>query len=232
MTHHGPIENEHPSGDERLPAHRSDPVFAPFSDPQSYLNLLYLLLAFPLGLFYFVALITGLSVSLGLMVIWVGLPLLLGLLLLVHGFAAFERALARGLLGIEIAGPTAEPPSGGLFRRLGALLAAPETWLALVYLFLKFALGIASFTLLVSLFGSSLAMMAAPFFYEQEWVQFGIPGVWEVDSFGKAATVAMLGAILGVASFHLSNGLARAYGHIARGLLGEASETGAAITPH
>ena len=35
------------------------------ANPQSYLNIVYLLLAFPLGTFYFVFLVTGLSLGLG-----------------------------------------------------------------------------------------------------------------------------------------------------------------------
>ena len=221
MTQPTPVGHDNSPSGERPPAHQSDPVFAPFTDPQSYLNLLYLLLAFPLGLFYFVLLTTGLSVGVGLIVIWVGLPLLLAMLFLAQGFVSFERALARALLNIDIAAPAADPrQNGGLFRRLGAFLGSAQTWLSLMYLFLKFVLGTFAFTLLLALFGSSLAMMAAPFVYEQSWYQFEIPGVWAVDSLGKAATVAMLGAILGVASFHLMNGLAWVYGLIAKGMLG------------
>lgn len=226
MTHPGPAGRDHPSDERppavaRPPAVKTDPVFAPFSDPQSYLNLLYLLLTFPLGLFYFVFLITGLSLGLGLAVVFVGLPLLLLLLYVTQGFVSFERALARGLLGVAIAAPpAAPPPSGGLFRRLGAILGRSETWLGLVYLSLKFVLGVFAFGLLVSLFGASLGMMAAPFLYEQRWFQLEIPGLWNVDSLGKAATVAMFGAILGVASFHLMNGLAWVYGQIVKGMLG------------
>ena len=89
---------------ERAPASEKDPIFAPFSDPQSYLNLLYLLLAFPLGIAYFVFVVTGLSLSVGLLIVWVGIPLLLGLLAASIGLASFERLLARQLLGVEIRG--------------------------------------------------------------------------------------------------------------------------------
>ncbi len=36
---------------------------------QSYLNMIYLLLAFPLGVCYFVFLVTGLSLGIGLLII-------------------------------------------------------------------------------------------------------------------------------------------------------------------
>jgi hypothetical protein len=47
---------------------------------QTYLNLLYLLLAFPLGLFYFVLLVTGFSLGFGLLILWVGVIILVGML--------------------------------------------------------------------------------------------------------------------------------------------------------
>ena len=45
-------------------------------DPQSYVNILYLLLSFPLGIAYFVFLVTGISLGFGLLIIWVGVPIL------------------------------------------------------------------------------------------------------------------------------------------------------------
>ena len=43
---------------------------------RTYKNLLYLTLAMPLGLAYFVFLIVGLALGFGLTLIWIGLPLL------------------------------------------------------------------------------------------------------------------------------------------------------------
>ena len=39
------------------------PFFGVIAEPQSYINILYLLLAFPLGIAYFVFLVTGISVA-------------------------------------------------------------------------------------------------------------------------------------------------------------------------
>ena len=51
-------------------------VFNVVKRPQTYVNVFYLLLSFPLGIAYFVFLVTGLSVGFGLVVIWVGVPIL------------------------------------------------------------------------------------------------------------------------------------------------------------
>ena len=48
-------------------------LYGVFVKPQTYLNILYLLLAFPLGIAYFVFLVTGFSLGISLLILWVGL---------------------------------------------------------------------------------------------------------------------------------------------------------------
>jgi hypothetical protein len=42
---------------------------------ETYLNLIYLMLAFPLSIVYFTFLVTGLSVGFGTLIIWIGIPI-------------------------------------------------------------------------------------------------------------------------------------------------------------
>ena len=65
---------------------------------RTYLNFLYLLLAFPLGLTYFIVLVTGLSLGLSLIIIWVGLLILAVLFPLIWFLIAFERTQSIYLL--------------------------------------------------------------------------------------------------------------------------------------
>ncbi len=51
--------------------------FGVVARPRTWLNILFQWLAFPLGLFYFICLVTGLSLGIGLVIIWVGIPILL-----------------------------------------------------------------------------------------------------------------------------------------------------------
>ena len=55
---------------------RRAPFFGVVAEPQSYINILYLFLSFPLGIAYFVFLVTGISLGFGLAIIWVGVPIL------------------------------------------------------------------------------------------------------------------------------------------------------------
>jgi len=64
-------------------------------DSRTYLRILYLLLAFPLALTYFVLIVTGLSVGLGLSVIGVGLAILVLTMLGWLLAARLEREVAR-----------------------------------------------------------------------------------------------------------------------------------------
>ncbi len=62
-------------------------IFGVYFRPQTYLNLLYLLLAFPLGLAYFVFLVTGLSLGFGLIITLAGIPILVLMLVAIWALA-------------------------------------------------------------------------------------------------------------------------------------------------
>lgn len=77
---------------------------APFRE-QTYRNLLYLALAFPLGLAYFVGFVTGTALGVGLFITWVGLPILALTLAATTAVAGFEARLGAtataGLLSVD-----------------------------------------------------------------------------------------------------------------------------------
>src|SRR3954451_15157042 len=135
---------------------------------RTYTNLLYLLLAFPLGLAYFVFLSVGLTTGFGLTIVWIGLPILALVFAGSWGFAAFERQAAILLLGAEIP-PMAPPPSPEArtaLQRAGDFFANPVTWKGMGFLLLKFPLGIVSFVSVVALLPLSSAFLLAPLFWE------------------------------------------------------------------
>ncbi|MBM3791352.1 MAG: hypothetical protein FJW35_13540, partial [Acidobacteria bacterium] len=81
-----------------LPA-RPEGFFDVVTNRQSYLNLLYLLISFPLGTFYFIFIVTGISLGMGLAVVLVGFFILLVVLAAVRAFSSWELRLSAGLLG-------------------------------------------------------------------------------------------------------------------------------------
>lgn len=197
-------------------------------EPQSYLNALYLLLSFPLGIFYFVFLVTALSVGLGLAITWFGIPILAGAIALSYAFVAFERRMAIAMLGVEIAPMGAPQSPPGLWAKLRALLTNPVTWKGMAYLMCKFPLGIVSFVVLVTLTAVSVALIAVPFYYNVPGVNINWAGWSEVDTLSEALVMAVFGAALGLASLHAFNGLAWLWGWLARLMLGRAEGGGPA----
>ncbi|HYN20290.1 MAG TPA: sensor domain-containing protein [Thermoanaerobaculia bacterium] len=186
---------------------------------RSYTNLFYLLLSFPLGIFYFVFLLTGLSVGLGLTIVWVGLPILAMVFAASWGMAALERRLAMVMLGADV--PPMTPQASGvqvdLWTTVKDFLANPVTWKGMGYLFLKFPLGIFSFVLTVTLLSISLGFILAPLAY---W--FGdiyIP-FWEIDTMGETLILSAMGVLFLLVSMHLLNGLAMIWREIAEVMLG------------
>ncbi|HEY7358427.1 MAG TPA: sensor domain-containing protein, partial [Ktedonobacterales bacterium] len=127
---------------------------------QTYLNLLYLLGAFPLGLTYFILLVVGLSLGFSLLIIWVGIPILLATIIMWQGFASVERFLVRNWLRVPVP-YLKDPRLAGMSwtKQFTARLRSPVTWTSLVYLFIEFPFGILAFTLVVTLLSASISLV-------------------------------------------------------------------------
>lgn len=201
---------------------------------RSYANLLYLVLAFPLGLAYFVFLVTGLSVGLGLTIIWIGLPILAAVFLGSFGLSLFERQLAIRLLGAEVPPMSSNaPPPAGFWERVKAFLGNPATWKGMGYLAIKFPLGLGTFVLFVTLSSVSLAFLLAPLYYG--WLpgpvfDFGAYS-WSIETFGDALLCSGLGALLSLVTLNIFNGVAFAWRELAAAMLGSRKYVVAAPPP-
>jgi signal transduction histidine kinase len=184
--------------------------------PQTWLNVAYLLLAFPLGLGYFIVLVVGVTTGAALAVVVVGLGILLATLAAWRGMAAIERGVARSLLGVAIARPADRrdrPP----LERITRWLRDPITWKSLVFVALKFPLGIASFAIVVCSGFFSLVMLFAPLIVLVTPVTvFG----WIVESPLQALPLTVLGAPAVLLALNLYNGIAWLWGLFARVMLG------------
>ena len=88
-----------------------------FLRPQTYLNLVYLVLAFPLGLAYFLFLVVGLTVGFALVLTLVGIPILLLMHLAAWVLMKLERWLAIRLLGVDIPPMSPVDPQGPLWKK-------------------------------------------------------------------------------------------------------------------
>lgn len=192
------------------------------------LRLLYLLLAFPLGLFYFVFLVTGLSLGGGLAVILWGFPILLGVAVVCWWFSTFERWLTIRLLGAHI-GPMRRRSFDGLSRteQLKAHFGNRVTWTGLVYLFAMFPFGVAAFVVVTTGLATFGVGAAAPFIYSFTDLGVGADSYgWDIDSLPEALAAAALALFIVLPlTVLLINGMAVAWRAFAELMLGYADES-------
>jgi hypothetical protein len=190
---------------------------------QTYLSMLYLLLAFPLGIIYFVFLVTGISLGLGTLITWVGFLILLIVMMTWWGFAMFEHKIASWMLPVEMNPMSkADEKDKNIWQKFKAHISNPVTWKSLVHLFVKFPLGILSFVVAVVFISVSLGLLSAPFVYKWAEIDFYI---FTVETIWQALMVFVVGFIVGLISLHLMNGLAFLYGQFAKVMLGRPEKT-------
>ncbi len=130
---------------------------------RAYTTLLYLLLSLATGTLAFTYAVTGISLSLGLAILILGVPVALAFLIGTRLLAVAEFHLLHVLVG-EGAHPSPAPLAAGegWAARLKALVTDGRTWTSLLYLLLLLPLGLGYFTLLVTLLALGLGLVAAP----------------------------------------------------------------------
>ena len=201
-------------------------LFGIFTEPRAYTTLLYLLLSFVTGIFAFVWVATGLSLSLGLLVIIIGFPLLLFFLGSVRALGLAEGRLVEALLDVRMPRRPPLMPEGRRWtERLANLFRDGYTWTSLLYLLLMLPLGILHFTLTLVSFVLSFALMAIPLAkfcgdFGGEMEVFGkvygpdvVPPLWILVGIAFVGILALAG------SLHLALAQGRLQGWLARQLL-------------
>lgn len=191
------------------------PFLEALKNKQSYKNLAYLLLSFPSGLLYFILMIVGSSIGTSLVVIGIGV-LILWLtfgLLLISGKG--ERWMARKFLQQELTEPEHAAFSFDAISKR-------ESWKTVLFLFLKFPLGIMSFSLSVSVISFILGLLTMPFFYQYEFVQVGGRSI---DSLWEALAASLFGIVLFPFGLMLLNKVAGWWRWMARKLLDAPAES-------
>ena len=185
-------------------------------------NLVYLLLALPLGILYFVILVTGYALGAGLIITLVGIPILVTMIFVTYLLGDLDRAMTSKLLGVKIAKPEAKPAKDDSARSiLVTQLKSLEFWKEFIYLLLKMPLGVVAFTVTIVLISVSLGLIAAPFIFT--YVPEAQMMLWHgfvVDTMQEAVVTSVVGLILGLISMWLINGFASALGSISVWALG------------
>ncbi len=137
--------------------------FGVIVDPRAYGALVYMILALATGIFYFTWVTTGVSLSIGMMILIIGIPLALLFLGSVRGIAFVEAYIVKTLLGANI--PVSErvkPEGNKFFAYIGFMLKDGRTWTAMLYMLLQLALGVAYFTIAVTSVALTVGFIGAP----------------------------------------------------------------------
>ena len=189
-------------------------------EEQTYRNLAYLALTFPLGVLYFTLIWGGGSVGVSTLPIVVGAPILVAVLAMAVAVADIESRLARGLLGADVSMETQCPSEETLTEYAKRLVLSPRSYLAVVYLLSKFAIGIAAFVALVTAGTLSAVMTAAPLVYNHPETTYNFGPNVIVDTLPEAMVVSVVGVLLAFVSLHAFNLAARALARYTELLLG------------
>lgn len=138
--------------------------FGAIADPRAYGALLYMLLSMATGIFYFVWVVTGFSLSLGLFVLIIGIPFALLFVASVRVLAHIEGRIVESLLGVRMPRRIPSAPDGSLTfgARIKAMLTDLRTWTAMFYMVIQLALGIAYFVISVVGLALSGILIGAP----------------------------------------------------------------------
>ena len=134
-----------------------------YDDPRAWGSLLYMLISLVTGIVYFTWVVTGLSLSLSFAIFIFGLLFALFFLVSLRGLALLEGRIVEGLLGVRMPRRALFfQKDTGWFERLKTTLLDKHIWLSLLYFVLQMPLGVLYFSLVITLFSLSLALMAAP----------------------------------------------------------------------
>lgn len=207
------------------------------TDSRTYTRIAYLVLAFPLATFYFVVLVTGIALGLGLAIIFVGFAILIFTVYAWRLFGMVERQLAIHMLGARVRPMSVpQPPPATLVERGRQILADPVTWKSLAYVLVEFPLSIFSFTVTLTLLSTALSLLLVPVTYlvaalvdpafpldafqNSGWPG---PGFAHESVYSQATAVLIVGGVgvaLTIASVALLNGIGVLWGHFAELMLG------------
>lgn len=204
---------------------RSPGFFGVLVDPAAYGALIYMMLSLATGVFYFTWVVTGLSLSLGLAILIIGIPFFLLFVGSVRVISWVEGRIVETLLGVRMPRRLPAPElEGSLWARIKHALTDARTWGSMFYMLLQLPLGIIYFTLSV-VFGVTSGAMIAGGIHQLATGQDHIMISSEpaIDAFlntPPGLALLVIAGLLGVLlTLHLARALGIVHGKVAEVLL-------------
>jgi hypothetical protein len=202
--------------------------FGVAADPRTYGAMFYSILALATGIFYFTWVVTGISLSLGLSVIIIGIPFVILFLGSVRLLSLVEGRIVEVMLGERMPRrPLYADRDRPVLERIKEMFVDPRTWSTLVYMLAMLPLGVAYFTVAVTLLATSLGLVVAPLLvglgaFDGWSLDGGWMGYWEPSTVlgpWELPLAFVCGVALLFATLHLLRGIGRLHGAIAKQLL-------------
>ena len=200
--------------------------FAVYGDARTWTALFYMLLAIVTGIFYFTATVTGLSMSAGLIVMIIGIPVFLLFVGFTRVLALAEGRLVEGLLGQRMPRRPLYPSKGmPIFERIKDMLMDRRTWTTMFYFLLMLPLGILYFTIAITGIAVSLGLVFGSIagLFMDAGIGSGSLHIDDAIYVGPSPALAPLifiaGILLMTGVMHLVRGIGRAHGTLAKHLL-------------
>jgi signal transduction histidine kinase len=195
-------------------------LLGPLVSARTWLATMHLIVGLPVGIVLSTLAITGVSLGVGLLPLFLlGIPVLVVTIWIVSTGARFERARYALLLGVTI------PPPVGVaddrwWPRFLARLRTASTWKQLAYCFLWLPIGVIDFTLTVVLWSVAVSLVALPT-YNAFLPQGGASiGSFVLNTWWLVTCACLAGIVLLLVAPHLIRGLATVEATIAKALLG------------
>jgi signal transduction histidine kinase len=182
-------------------------------------DALYLLLGLVASIVAFTVWVTAVSVTLSLIILIVGLPLVMLTFLLFRAMCDIERRRAAIVLGEPIASSyRAVPPVSRFFQRLKVVSTDPQTWKDTAYLLVLSVVGFVCGTVWLVLWGTAIGSVLLPAWW------WSMPDdamyLWFTPETTVDYVVAVaIGLALIPVALYAQRGMALAQAHIARWML-------------
>lgn len=197
--------------------------FGVIADPRTYGALFYMLLSLATGIFYFVWVLTGASLSLGLAILIIGIPFVILFVGSTRVLSLVEGRIVEAMLGERMPRRPLYANHGNSWgTRIMDLFTDPRTWATMLYFILMLPLGITYFTIVVTGMATSLALIVTPILAAS-----GVHGtlmmdgidVWAVAEPWKWVVAMIVGVLLLFVTLHVCRLIGRGHALLAKHLL-------------
>jgi uncharacterized membrane protein len=209
--------------------------FGIFSDPRAYTSVFFMLLSLATGIVYFTVAVTGLSMSIGLALLIIGVPFFLAFIGLTRIMSLAEGRLIEAMTGERMPRRPVHPgPATGFWSRIAAMLMDARTWTTLAYLMLMLPVGVVYFTTAVLALALSGTLIFAPlaaiarhyhWFGAQSWGDvlvnvndWSFSPTW-LGTLWVTPILVVFGVLLLTVFMHVARGIGRLHAHFAKSLL-------------